>query len=106
MSTTPNHENTQFVEGAKKDATFFLRCFDSVRQHKEYWNKWIIDDGWIDIIEDRFDIPTNLKFVSGQLNRAIGTCRHPRYSGIDILGDSNVNGLYKATYFEKVKRTA
>jgi hypothetical protein len=100
MSTTPNHEKAQFGGDVQKNSKLFLRCFDSVRQHKQYWNKWILDDGWIDIIEDRFEIPTKLKFGSSQLNRAIG--RDQRFSGIDTVGDANVNGVYKATYYERV----
>jgi hypothetical protein len=33
-----------------------LRCFDSVRQHQQYWNKWILDEGWIDIINHHLQI--------------------------------------------------
>jgi hypothetical protein len=50
------------------------------------------------IINERYDFPTNLKFVAADLNRAIG--RHPKLSSMDtILGDTNVHGLYKAAYF-------
>jgi hypothetical protein len=69
-----------------------------VRKHKQYRNKWIAADGWIDIINDRYDIPANLKFVAADLNRAIG--RHPKFGSIDTIGDANLLGLYKATYFE------
>jgi hypothetical protein len=55
-------------------------------------------DGWIDIINDGNDIPTNLKFVAVDLNRAIRS--HPKFSSIETIGDTNVHGLYKATYFE------
>jgi hypothetical protein len=98
MSTTPNCEKAHFAPTAKKGAKLFLGCFDSVREHKQYWNKWIAADGWIDIINDRYDIPTNLKFVAADLNRAIG--RHPKFGSIDTIGDTNLLGLYKATYFE------
>jgi hypothetical protein len=100
MATTPNHEKAQVGAEVKKNTKLFLRCFDSVRQHKQYWNKWILDDGWIDIIEDRFEIPTSLKFDSSQLNGAIS--RDPRFCGIDTVGDANLNGVYKATYNERV----
>jgi hypothetical protein len=97
MPTTPNRKKAHFAPTAKKGAQLFLGCFDSVREHKQYWNKWIAADGWIDIINDRYDIPTNLKFVAADLNRAIG--RHPKFCSIDTIGDTNVHGLYKATYF-------
>ncbi len=98
MSTTPNRKKAHFAPTAKKGAKLFLGCFDSVREHKQYWNKWIAADGWIDIINDRYDIPANLKFVAADLNRAIG--RHPKFGSIDTIGDTNVLGLYKATNFE------
>jgi hypothetical protein len=87
-----------FVPTVKKGARLFLDCFDAVREHKQYWNKWIAADGWINIINDQYDIPTNLKFIAVDLNRAIG--RHPKFSSIDTIGGTNIHGLYKATCFE------
>jgi hypothetical protein len=84
--------------GCKKGAKLFLGCFDSVREHKQDWNKWIAADGWIDIINDQYDIPTNLKSVAADLKRAIG--RHPKFSPIDTIGDTNVHEIYKTAYFE------
>jgi hypothetical protein len=58
---------------------------------------------WLDQynIHDQYDIPTNLKFVAADLNRAIG--RHPKFGSIDTIGDTNdVLGLYKATLKEEV----
>ncbi len=45
----------------KKGAKLYLGCFDSVRKHKHYWNKWIVDDCWIDIINERLEIATRLQ---------------------------------------------
>jgi hypothetical protein len=100
MLTTPNRKKVNFAPGVKKDAKFYLGCFDSVQQHQQYWNKWICDDGWIDIINERFEIPALLKFVSADLNRSIG--RSPRFGGIDSLQEYNIHGLFKASYFEQV----
>ena len=72
MSTTPNHKKAHFAPTVKKGAKLFVDCFDGVREHKQYWNKWIAVDGSIDIINNRYDIGTNLKFVAADLNRAIG----------------------------------
>jgi hypothetical protein len=98
-------DNTERQKGTlcadcKKWATLFLDCFVAVREHKQYWNKWIAADGWINIINDRYNIPTSLKFVAAaDLNRAIGG--HPKFSSsIDTIGNTNVHGLYKATCFE------
>jgi hypothetical protein len=78
----------------KKGAKLFLDCFCAVRERKQYWNKWIAPDGWIDTI----NVLTNHKIVAADLNRAIG--KYPKLSSIDTIGDTNVHGLYKATYFE------
>ena len=98
MSTTRKSEKIVFALNVKKDSKLYLACFDAVRQHVVYWNKWIQAEGWIDIINDRYDLPTTLKFTSSDLNRAIG--RHPRFSCIDIIKESNLDGVYKASYFE------
>jgi hypothetical protein len=100
MSATPNHKKTQFTPGKQKYSKLYLGCFDSVLQRTEYWNKWILDDSWIDIINQHFDLPLDLTFVATALHRAIG--RSPKFHGIDVLGESNAHGLYKASYFERV----
>jgi hypothetical protein len=100
MTTTPNHEKAHFALGVNKDAKHYLACFDYARQLQQYWNKWILDKGWIDIMNECFEIPTHLKFSCSDLNRAIG--RSPIFNGIDTVGESNLKGLYKATYFEQV----
>jgi hypothetical protein len=101
MSTTPNCKKAHFVPTIKKGAKLFLDCFDAVREHKQYWNKWIAADSWMDIIKDRYDNTANLKFVAADSKRAIG--RHPKSSSIDTIGNTNVHRLYKATYFEQKK---
>jgi hypothetical protein len=52
MTTTPNHEKAHFAQGVKKDAKLYLACFDYARQLQQYWNKWIHDEGWIDIMNE------------------------------------------------------
>jgi hypothetical protein len=74
-------EKTIFALNGKKDSSLYLACFDGVRQHQHYWNKWILSDAWIDIINDRYELPSSLQFNSADLNRAIG--RHPRFISID-----------------------
>jgi hypothetical protein len=45
----------------------------------------------MDIVNEQFNIPTDLKFLSGELNRAV--CGDPRFGGIiDSAGESDVNG--------------
>jgi hypothetical protein len=69
-----------------------VRCLDTVRKHHtQCRKKWILDDCWMDIVNEQFNIPTDLKFLSGELNRAVGG--DPRFGGIiDSAGESDVNG--------------
>jgi hypothetical protein len=68
----------------KKGAKLFLDFFYAVREYKQCWNKWIAADGWIETINDQYDIPTNLKCIAIDLNRYIG--RHPKFSsGVKTL---------------------
>jgi hypothetical protein len=54
MSATGMHKKVQLGGGRKKDASLFLDCFRGVIQHKEYWNKWIVDQCWIDVMNERY----------------------------------------------------
>jgi hypothetical protein len=31
--------------------------------HKQYWNKWISDQCWINLINERIKIPESLQFT-------------------------------------------
>jgi hypothetical protein len=55
MSATPNREKLQFGSGQKRNSKFFLECFDAVRKLTQHWNKWIVDDCWIDIVKSLID---------------------------------------------------
>jgi hypothetical protein len=49
--------------GQKKDTSLIiLDCFGGVIMLQPYWNKWITADVWVDIINNRYDIPDDLKF--------------------------------------------
>ena len=49
----------------KKDMKHFVRCFDYVSTLKQYWNKWITAECWIDIINERYDMPPDLRLHAG-----------------------------------------
>jgi hypothetical protein len=104
MSATLNREKLLLGNGRERNSKLFLECFDAVRKLRQYWNKWIVDDCWIDIINERFDIPTQLQFAAADLNRAIGRDKRLK-TGIDKVGDPNVNGVYKAQYFPSAEGT-
>jgi hypothetical protein len=67
-----------------------------VRKIKQYWNKWITVECWIDIINERFEMPANLKFNAANLTRAIS--RDSKYHGIDITHVKNIHGVFKAQF--------
>ncbi len=96
MSATGASKNLRFATGRKKDTSLFLDCFRDVTVHKQYWNKWISDQCWIDIINERFDIPQSLQFTTRNLNTALS--RSKIYDGIDILTTANGLGIYKSSY--------
>jgi hypothetical protein len=52
MSATGMPKKLQFGPSQKKDASLFLDCFRGATKHKEYWNKWAVDECWIDVINE------------------------------------------------------
>jgi hypothetical protein len=107
MSATLSREKPLFGNGRERNSKLFLECFDAVRKLRQCWNKWIVDDCWIDIVNERFDIPTQLQFAAADLNRAIGRDKRLK-TGTDKAGDPSVNGVYKAQCFpsaEGAKKT-
>ena len=96
MSAIGISKNLRFATGRKKDYSLFLDCFRHVIIHKQYWNKWISDQCWINLINERFEIPESLQFTKTNLNTALS--RNKMYDGIDILTTANALGIYKSSY--------
>jgi hypothetical protein len=48
--------------GVKKGLKHRLRFFDAVCKLKQRWKKWLTAECWTDIINERHDVPANLKF--------------------------------------------
>jgi hypothetical protein len=88
-----------FGSGQKRNGRFFLSCFDSLRKLKQSWNKWIVAHCWIDIINERFSLPTQLKSAASDLNSAVGRCQ--RFAGIDAAGESDVLGMHRLPCFNR-----
>ena len=101
MSATGMHKKIQFGSGQKKDASLCLDCFRGTVKHREYWNKWIVDESWIDVINERYDIPEALVFTAVELNRAIARNAVFKAAGIDGLTLANGLGIYKSSYRPK-----
>ena len=98
MSATGMHERVQFGPSRKKDASLFLDCFRGVTKHREYWNKWVVDECWIDVINERYDMPESIRFTAVELNRAISRNAGFQAAGIDSLTLANSLGVYKSSY--------
>ena len=86
MSATGIPKVIQLVSGRKKNAALFLNCFRGVIKHAEYWNKWIVDECWIDLINERYEVLEALKLTATQLNGAVAR-----------------DAFFSATGIEKVK---
>ena len=71
MSATGIPKVIQLVSGRKKNAALFLDCFRGVIKHAEYWNKWIVDECWIDLINERYEVLEALKLNSYTTNGAV-----------------------------------
>jgi hypothetical protein len=98
MSTTRTWKDT-LRTGCKRYETFasLLWFGASTRAILEQMDPW---RGWIDNINDRLQVPLDLKLVSADLNRTIG--RSPRLREIDHLEDRMIWGDIKTKYFEQV----
>jgi hypothetical protein len=95
VSAIRTSQNLRFAIGRKKDSSLFLDCFRHVIIHEQYWNKWISDQCWINLINEHFEIPESLQFTKTNLNTALS--RNKMYDGIDILTTANAFGLYKSS---------
>jgi hypothetical protein len=96
MASNIISKKIQLAPGRKKNNALILDCFRDVTRLKQYWNKWIVADVWVDIINDRFDITDSLKFESKELNAAISRNGNYRSNQIDATTMPNGIGLYKS----------
>ena len=96
MASNVISKKIQLAPGRKKNSALILDCFRDATQLKQYWNKWIVADVWIEIINDKFDITDSLKFESKELNAAISRNGNYRSNQIDATTMPNGIGLYKS----------
>ena len=98
MSSPDLPEKTQVKPIYKNRNSMIIGVFQDVTRHTEYWNRWIVDKGWVDAIKSRFNIPVVFAFDTKHLNSAIA--RSPVYNCIDDIAIPNPYGIYKAKYFK------
>jgi hypothetical protein len=63
MASIVMSKKLQLGSGRKKDASLILGCFRGATALQPYWNKWIVSEVWVDIINSMYNIPDNLKFM-------------------------------------------
>jgi hypothetical protein len=73
MSAADMPEKVQLGSGRKKDTSLMLECFRGVTKHKEYWNKWIVDQCWIDAMMERCKLNESMQFAAKELNGAMAS---------------------------------
>jgi hypothetical protein len=98
MASTVISKKLRLASGQKKDASLILDCFRGVTALKPYWNKWIVSDVWINIINSRYDISDDLKFSSKELNTAVSRNKQYKSNLIETTAIANPMGLYKAWF--------
>ena len=96
MSSVVMSKKLRIGTGRKKDASLILSCFRNATALQPYWNKWIVSDVWVDIIESIYDIPDDLQFTSKELNTAVSRNKVYRSNNIETTTMTNPMGLYKA----------
>jgi hypothetical protein len=98
MSATGMPEKFQFGSGRKKDASLFLDCFRGATKYREHWNKWIVDECWIVIINKRrCDMPESVQFTAAELNRAMSGNAMFKAAGVDAVTLANALGICKSS---------
>ena len=106
MSATGIPKKLQLGSSRKKGASLFLDCFRGVIKHKEYWNKWIVAQCWIDVINERYEMQESIRFTADELNRAIARNAGYKSASIDTVTAANSFGIYKSTYRPSGQRVA
>jgi hypothetical protein len=62
MASIVMSKKLQLGSGQTKDVTLILGCFRGATVLQPYWNKWIISNVWVEIINSLYDISDDLKF--------------------------------------------
>jgi DNA-binding transcriptional regulator YhcF (GntR family) len=101
MASIVMSKKLQLGTGRKKDASLILGCFRGATALQPYWNKWIVSDVWVDIIESLYDIPDDLQFTSKELIAAVSRNKLYKSNNIETTAMTNPMGLYKAWFKTK-----
>jgi hypothetical protein len=97
MSATAMLKKVQVGSSPKKDASLLLDCFRGVTKHKECWNKWIVDQCWIDVTKERHGSNESMHFAAKELNGATARNAGCMSAGIDKATSANSFGICKSS---------
>jgi hypothetical protein len=98
MASVVMSKKLRIGTGLGKDASFILDCFRGVTVLQPCWNKWIVSDVWVDIINAHHDPPDDLKFTSKELNAAVA--RNPQHQSnlTETMSMAKPMGLCKSWF--------
>ncbi len=98
MASIVMSKELQLGTGRKKDASLILGGFRGATALQPYWNKWIVSDVWVDIINSLYDIPDDLRFTSKELVAAVSRSKVYKSNNIETTLMANPIGVYKAGF--------
>jgi hypothetical protein len=87
MASIVMSKKIQLGTGRNKDSSIILGCFCGATALQPYWNKWIVLDVWVDIINSLYDIPDDIQFTSKELIAAVS--RNKLYKSKKNRNDSD-----------------
>ena len=86
------------IRPKKRCIAFILACFRGATALQPYWNKWIVSDVWVDIINSLYDIPDDLQFTSKELIASVARNKVYKSNNIETTTMTNPMGVYKAWF--------
>ena len=51
-----------------KSSSVYKHCFFDIAKQQEYMNKWIVDHVWLDLIKQKYNVPTDIDINEQKLN--------------------------------------
>jgi hypothetical protein len=90
-------KKVQLGSSQKKDASVLLDCFGGATKHKEHWNKWTVDQCWIDVTKERHGSNESINFAAKERNGATARNAGCMSAGIDNASFANSFGICKSS---------
>jgi hypothetical protein len=97
MSAAGKPKTFQLGSSRKKDASQFLDCFRRMTKHKEHWNKWTVDQRWIDVTKEGRGLNESMQFAAEELNGAAARNAGHKSAGVDTATSTSLFGIHKSS---------